>query len=100
QFPQDVDDEYTPKAGMTFPTLEEATAFYKGKLSMQVHCIIENNDHSGIRPNQTYKSLVTAAGGHNELGFIEKDVRNYITREIRNVQKRKMRTSLETISSE
>ncbi|MED6141356.1 hypothetical protein PIB30_102599, partial [Stylosanthes scabra] len=29
QFPHDVDDEYTPKAGMTFPTLEEAAAFYK-----------------------------------------------------------------------
>ncbi|MED6184294.1 hypothetical protein PIB30_046089 [Stylosanthes scabra] len=30
QFPHDIDDEYTPKAGMTFPTLEEAAAFYKG----------------------------------------------------------------------
>ncbi|MED6114274.1 hypothetical protein PIB30_078738, partial [Stylosanthes scabra] len=29
QFPHDIDDEYTPKAGMTFPTLEEAAAFYK-----------------------------------------------------------------------
>ena len=26
-----------------------------------------------------------AAGGHRELNFIEKDVRNYITREVRNV---------------
>ncbi|MED6137033.1 hypothetical protein PIB30_061224 [Stylosanthes scabra] len=52
---------------------------------MQVRCTIENNDQSGIRPNQTYQSLVNAAGGHNELGFIEKDVRNYITRETQNV---------------
>ncbi|MED6177487.1 hypothetical protein PIB30_098557 [Stylosanthes scabra] len=131
----DVDEEYIPKAGMTFPSLEVAVDFYKkyakragfstkirntnrcretkeiknqlitcnreGKwiseipqaqmlpqhreLSMQVRCTIENNDQSGIRPNQTYQSLVNAAGGHNELGFIEKDVRNYITREIRNV---------------
>ncbi|MED6139066.1 hypothetical protein PIB30_080388 [Stylosanthes scabra] len=147
-FGHDVDEEYIQKAGMTFPSLEVAAAFYKeyakragfstkmrntnrcretkeiknqlitcnreGKriseipyvektnptcgancpariyvhhreLSMQVRCTIENNDQSGIRPNQTYQSLVNAAGGHNELGFIEKDVRNYITREIQNV---------------
>ncbi|MED6199204.1 hypothetical protein PIB30_073747 [Stylosanthes scabra] len=29
QFLGDVNEEYIPKAGMTFPTLEEATAFYK-----------------------------------------------------------------------
>ncbi|MED6139211.1 hypothetical protein PIB30_081733 [Stylosanthes scabra] len=29
QFLGDVDEEYIPKAGMTFPTLEEAAAFYK-----------------------------------------------------------------------
>ncbi|MED6177864.1 hypothetical protein PIB30_102057 [Stylosanthes scabra] len=55
------------------------------KLSLDVRRTIENNDISGIRPHQTYQSFVTAAGGHNELGFIEKDVRNYITREVRNV---------------
>ncbi|RYR10685.1 hypothetical protein Ahy_B05g079161 [Arachis hypogaea] len=30
-------------------------------------------------------SFVAAAGGHHELSFSEKDVRNYITREVRNV---------------
>ncbi|MED6116105.1 hypothetical protein PIB30_117534 [Stylosanthes scabra] len=55
------------------------------ELSMQVCRTIEINEEAGIKPNQTYKALVAASGGHNELGFIEKDVRNFITRDIRNV---------------
>ncbi|MED6108657.1 hypothetical protein PIB30_026224 [Stylosanthes scabra] len=43
------------------------------ELSLDVRQTIEINDLSRIRPCQTYQSLVTAAGGHNELGFIEKD---------------------------
>ncbi|RYR53180.1 hypothetical protein Ahy_A06g028175 [Arachis hypogaea] len=55
------------------------------KLSMSIRRTIENNDEAGIRPSKTYQSFVAAAGGHRELNFIEKDVRNYITREVRNV---------------
>ncbi|MED6128401.1 hypothetical protein PIB30_097460, partial [Stylosanthes scabra] len=51
------------------------------ELTLDVRRTIENNDLSGIRPRQPYQSFVTAAGGYNELGFIEKDVRNYITKE-------------------
>ncbi|RYR39079.1 hypothetical protein Ahy_A09g044507 [Arachis hypogaea] len=36
-------------------------------------------------PSKTYQSFVTAAGSHRELGFIEKDVRNYITKKVRNI---------------
>ncbi|RYR45371.1 hypothetical protein Ahy_A07g031211 isoform A [Arachis hypogaea] len=35
--------------------------------------------------SKTYQSFVAVAGSHRELGFIEKDVRNYITREVRNI---------------
>ncbi|MED6164141.1 hypothetical protein PIB30_086840, partial [Stylosanthes scabra] len=56
------------------------------ELSLEVRRTIKNNDASGIRPCQTYQALVTAAGGHNELGFIERDAKNYISREIRNVR--------------
>ncbi|RYR39983.1 hypothetical protein Ahy_A09g045630 [Arachis hypogaea] len=54
------------------------------KLSMSVRRTIENNKEAGIRPNKTYQSFIAAVGGHCELNFIEKDVRNYITREVRN----------------
>ncbi|RYR50982.1 hypothetical protein Ahy_A06g026045 [Arachis hypogaea] len=55
------------------------------ELSMYVRRIIENNEEAGIRPSKIYQSFIAAAGGHRELNFIEKDVRNYITREVRNV---------------
>ncbi|XP_057728784.1 protein FAR1-RELATED SEQUENCE 5-like [Arachis stenosperma] len=55
------------------------------KLSMSVRRTIENNEEAGIRPSKTFQSFVAIAGGHRELNFIEKDVRNYITREVRNV---------------
>ncbi|RYR77866.1 hypothetical protein Ahy_A01g002537 [Arachis hypogaea] len=54
------------------------------ELSMSIRRTIENNDEASIRPSKTYQSFVAAAGGHRELNFIEKDVRNYITREVRN----------------
>ncbi|RYQ83102.1 hypothetical protein Ahy_B10g101723 isoform F [Arachis hypogaea] len=52
---------------------------------MFVRHTIENNEEADIRPSKTYQSFVAAAGGHRELNFIEKNVRNYITREVRNV---------------
>ncbi|RYR07748.1 hypothetical protein Ahy_B05g075171 [Arachis hypogaea] len=55
------------------------------ELSMSVRRTIENNEEAGIRPSKTFQSFVAAAGGHRELNFIEKDVRNYITREVHNV---------------
>ncbi|RYQ84743.1 hypothetical protein Ahy_B10g104222 [Arachis hypogaea] len=55
------------------------------KLSMSVRRTIENNEKAGIRPSKTYQSFVAAAGGYRDLNFIEKDVRNYITREVRNI---------------
>ncbi|RYR78731.1 hypothetical protein Ahy_A01g003582 [Arachis hypogaea] len=54
---------------------------------MSVRCTIENNKEVGIRPRKTYQSFVAADEGHHKLNFIEKDVRNYITREVRNVLK-------------
>ncbi|RYR13569.1 hypothetical protein Ahy_B04g070493 isoform C [Arachis hypogaea] len=54
---------------------------------MSIRRTIENNEEAGIRPSKTYQSFVAAAGGHRELNFIEKDVRNYITREVQNVSK-------------
>ncbi|MED6227324.1 hypothetical protein PIB30_112446 [Stylosanthes scabra] len=50
---------------------------------MHVRRTIEINDQAGIPPSKSYQSLVTAAGEHDKLNFIEKDVRNFITREVR-----------------
>ncbi|RYR09654.1 hypothetical protein Ahy_B05g078035 isoform I [Arachis hypogaea] len=55
------------------------------ELSMFVRRTIETHEEAGIRPSKTYQSFVAAAGSHCELGFIEKDVRNYITRKVRNI---------------
>ncbi|XP_016195916.1 protein FAR1-RELATED SEQUENCE 4-like [Arachis ipaensis] len=55
------------------------------ELSMFVRHTIETNEQARIRSSKTYQSFVTAADSHRELSFIEKDVRNYITREVRNV---------------
>ncbi|RYR75396.1 hypothetical protein Ahy_A02g010045 isoform C [Arachis hypogaea] len=56
------------------------------ELSMFVRRTIETYEEAGIRSSKTYQSFVAAARSHRELaGFIEKDVRNYITREVRNI---------------
>ncbi|RYR78254.1 hypothetical protein Ahy_A01g002990 [Arachis hypogaea] len=55
------------------------------ELCMFVRRTIETNEEAKIRPSKTYQSFVTVASSHRELSFIEKDVRNYITREVRNV---------------
>ncbi|RYR08372.1 hypothetical protein Ahy_B05g076029 [Arachis hypogaea] len=57
------------------------------ELNMFVRRTIETNKEAEIRSSKTYQSFVAAAGSHRELSFIEKDVRNYITREVRNISK-------------
>ncbi|XP_072064438.1 protein FAR1-RELATED SEQUENCE 5-like [Arachis hypogaea] len=57
------------------------------ELSMFVRRTIETHEKAGIRPSKTYQSFMAATGSHCELGFIEKDVRNYITKEVRNIFK-------------
>ncbi|RYQ82599.1 hypothetical protein Ahy_B10g101182 [Arachis hypogaea] len=55
------------------------------ELNMFVHRTIETNEEAEIRPSKTYQLFVAAARSHRELSFIEKDVKNYITRKIRNI---------------
>ncbi|RYR29233.1 hypothetical protein Ahy_B01g053583 isoform B [Arachis hypogaea] len=54
-------------------------------LSMFVRHTIENNEEARIRLSKTYHSFIATAGSHRKLSFIKKDVRNYITRKVRNV---------------
>ncbi|RYQ89158.1 hypothetical protein Ahy_B09g095954 isoform D [Arachis hypogaea] len=53
------------------------------QLSMHAKYVIQNNDEAGIRPNKTFLSLANEAGGPSNLGFSEKDLRNYITARLR-----------------
>ncbi|RYR12613.1 hypothetical protein Ahy_B04g070071 [Arachis hypogaea] len=50
---------------------------------MHAKCVITDNDEAGIRPNKTYLALANEVGGSSNLGFSEKDVRNYITSNLR-----------------
>ncbi|RYR59227.1 hypothetical protein Ahy_A05g025072 [Arachis hypogaea] len=55
------------------------------ELSMFVRRTIKTHEEARIRLSKTYQSFVAAASSHRELGFIEKDVRNYITRKVQNI---------------
>ncbi|KAK9206151.1 hypothetical protein WN943_016424 [Citrus x changshan-huyou] len=39
---------------------------------------LDLNDQAGIRPNESFNSLVVEAGGHENLTFLEKDCRNHL----------------------
>ncbi|XP_016172904.1 protein FAR1-RELATED SEQUENCE 5-like [Arachis ipaensis] len=53
------------------------------ELIMHAKCVIEDNDEIGIRPNKTYLPLANEVGELSNLGYSEKDVRNYITTKLR-----------------
>ncbi|RYQ92866.1 hypothetical protein Ahy_B09g099108 [Arachis hypogaea] len=50
---------------------------------MHAKCVIQDNDEVGIRPNKTYLTLENEDGGSSKLGYSEKNVRNYITSNLR-----------------
>ena len=39
---------------------------------------LDLNDQAGIRPNESFNSLVVEAGGHENLAFVEKDYRKHL----------------------
>ncbi|RYR03744.1 hypothetical protein Ahy_B06g083012 isoform D [Arachis hypogaea] len=53
------------------------------ELTMHAKCVITDNDEAGIRPNKTYLALANDVDGSSNLSFLEKDVRNYITSNLR-----------------
>nr|XP_025651934.1 protein FAR1-RELATED SEQUENCE 5-like [Arachis hypogaea] len=50
---------------------------------MHAKCMIKVNDEAGIRTNKTFLALANEVGGPSNLGFSEKDVRNYIPSRLR-----------------
>ncbi|RYQ88598.1 hypothetical protein Ahy_B09g095702 isoform B [Arachis hypogaea] len=53
------------------------------KLTMHAKCVIEDNDEAEIRPNKTFLALANESRGPSNLGYSEKDLRNYITARLR-----------------
>ncbi|KAK2401615.1 hypothetical protein QL285_051209 [Trifolium repens] len=53
------------------------------EMNMHVRRTIEVNDDAGVTINKTFQSLVKDAGGHENIPFCERDVRNYINKERR-----------------
>ncbi|RYQ96545.1 hypothetical protein Ahy_B08g092333 [Arachis hypogaea] len=63
---------------------EKAVHYHEYReLTMHAKCVITDNDEAGIRPNKTYLALANEVGGSANLDFSEKNVRNYITRNLR-----------------
>ncbi|WJX50861.1 hypothetical protein P8452_37109 [Trifolium repens] len=56
-------------------------------INMHVQRTIQINDDAGVRTNKTFQSLVTDVGGHENITFCERDVRNYINKERRVIGK-------------
>nr|XP_025628033.1 protein FAR1-RELATED SEQUENCE 3-like [Arachis hypogaea] len=88
--------EEIPYVGLRFDSLQRAQEFYSnyGKKVGFVTRIrntnfdktkkeLKNNDEAEIRPNKTYLALANEVGGSSKLGYSEKDVRNYIARNLR-----------------
>ncbi|XP_050902330.1 protein FAR-RED IMPAIRED RESPONSE 1-like [Lathyrus oleraceus] len=57
------------------------------KMNLHVRRPIQINDDVGLSINKTFQSLVKDAGGHENIPFCEKDVRNYINKERRAIGK-------------
>ncbi|KAL4381433.1 hypothetical protein AHAS_Ahas04G0133000 [Arachis hypogaea] len=55
------------------------------EMSMHMCRVIERNDEAGVRPSKTYQVLVGEAGGFSKINLMEKDVKNYLSRKLRNV---------------
>jgi len=51
------------------------------KMELHVRRTIQINDDVGVRVNKTFQSLVKDAGGHENIPFNERDVRNYVNME-------------------
>ncbi|XP_072090587.1 protein FAR1-RELATED SEQUENCE 5-like [Arachis hypogaea] len=83
KFDKDVQDWILLKVDLTHshPCSPKKAVHYHeyGQLTMHEKCVIEDNDKAEIRPNKTFLALSNETGGPSNLGFSEKDLRNYIT---------------------
>jgi len=50
-------------------------------INLLVKRTIDLNDEAGVRTNKIYLSLVHVVGGYDNLPFVERDVRNYLSQQ-------------------
>jgi len=50
-------------------------------MNLRVERCIDLNVKAGVRTNKTYQSLVHVARGYDNIVFVERDVRNYISQQ-------------------
>ncbi|XP_016195213.1 protein FAR1-RELATED SEQUENCE 5-like [Arachis ipaensis] len=69
----------------THPCSAKQAVYYHEyrELNMHAKCVILDNDEVGIWTNKTYVALANEVSGSSNLGYSEKDVRNYTTRNMR-----------------
>jgi len=48
------------------------------RINLQVKRTLDMNDEASVQVNKSYRSLVSSAGGYDNMEFIERDVRNYV----------------------
>ncbi|XP_068504004.1 protein FAR-RED IMPAIRED RESPONSE 1-like [Phaseolus vulgaris] len=58
---------------------------FRGNRRINLHTkrMLDMNDDAGVRINKSYQSFVSAAGGYDNLEFVERDVRNYVGKQRR-----------------
>ncbi|RYR57751.1 hypothetical protein Ahy_A05g023456 [Arachis hypogaea] len=87
KFDKDVQDWVLLKVDLTHShpySPKKAVHYHEYRqLTMHAKCVIKDNDEAEIRPNKTFFALSNEAGGPSNLGFSEKDLRNYITARLR-----------------
>ncbi|RYR78487.1 hypothetical protein Ahy_A01g003311 [Arachis hypogaea] len=65
---------------------------YHAYREMTIHAmyVIEDNDEIDIQPNKTYLALANEVGRSSNVSYSEKEVKNYITGKLHNVDVKKM----------
>ncbi|XP_025647326.1 protein FAR1-RELATED SEQUENCE 5-like [Arachis hypogaea] len=69
----------------THPCFSKQSVHYHEHIELTMHakCVIEDNDEVGILLNKMYLALANEVGGSSNLSYSKKDVRNYITSNLR-----------------
>ncbi|XP_014506334.1 protein FAR1-RELATED SEQUENCE 5-like [Vigna radiata var. radiata] len=57
------------------------------KMNLNVKRTLDLNAEAGVRINKSFRSLVCATGGYENMEFVEQDVRNYVAKQRRALSK-------------
>ena len=50
------------------------------RISLHAKRVVDINNDAGVRINNTFRSFVSAASGYENMEFVERDVRNYVSK--------------------